>query len=252
MSEPVTYFSIQSGIPRRVAESSGQRCPFASFAPDSSTYPEAKHLQSMLIDMAPSMEPTRETQQQNGSPQLPFYAEAGFYDQANALRVEFEEKLAASIQANAGITPLTYVFSENQCQLLTASSEQVFTRAILDDLIDRIGAWATATLGTFHVSTPQVRVYINGCKRELVRDSIHARWHYLLSLTREWPRASWVKVLAGAGHDDRRFDVAPLIKSKLVFNQLVVHDAGDAYGIDFSSRVMNPARGIVFLDGYLW
>jgi hypothetical protein len=198
------------------------------------------------------METASKNEQTPAPQRLPFYAEIDFYENARALRAEFEEKLTTSIKANAGITPLTYVFSQTQCQLLTASGEQVFTRAILDDLIDRIDTWATTTLGTFHVSTPQLRVYINGCKRELMCDSIHARWHYVLSLTSEWPRTSWLKMLTETGKDNHHFGIVPLTRSKLLFNQFLVHDVGLAYGVDYSNSTMDPTRGIVFLDGYLW
>lgn len=191
-------------------------------------------------------------QLRDGSQMPPLHAVPDFYDKASALLSEFEEKLALSVEANVGLTPFSYAFSQSRWQLLTAGAEQIFTQAILDDVIDRICAWATDSLGALHVSTPQVRVFINGCKRDLVRDNINARWHYLLFLSRDWPRSSWLKVMTGTGQHAQRFETTALLKSRPAFNQLIVHDIEYAYGIDFSGRAMNPARGIVFLDGYLW
>lgn len=190
--------------------------------------------------------------QRPGNPQPPsIHLENDFYEKANALRAEFEEKLTKTTGTNAGITPLTYAYSEDRYQFLTVNGEQMFTQAILGDLIDRISHWATESLGSFHVSTPHVRLFIAGCRRHLVRDDIKVPWHYILSLTTNWPRGSWLKLLPGADGSSQ-LDVAQIMKSELTFNQFVVHSAEEAYGIDFSGKGMDPVRGIVLLDGYLW
>ncbi len=181
----------------------------------------------------------------------PIHLESNFYEKASSLHAEFEEKLLNTTQTNAGMTPFTYVYSEDKYQFLTVSAEQVFTQAILGDLIDRISTWAAKSLDTFHVSTPQVRLFIAGCRRHLVRDNINVPWHYLLSLTVNWPRGSCIKVFQGSNAENQS-SVAQIVKSELAFNQFVVHNAEDAYGIDFSGKVMDPMRGIVLLDGYLW
>jgi hypothetical protein len=144
-----------------------------------------------------------------------------------------------------------YAYSMNQYQFLTTSAEQIFTRAILDDFIQTISAWSRHRLGVFHVSTPQLRVFIAGCKRELVQDSIKAGWHYVFSLTTEWPRNSWFKVLPSSAGDGS-IAVGRVMNSRLAFNELLVHNVEDAYAVDTSITCMNPAQAIILLDGYLW
>lgn len=195
--------------------------------------------------------PIQHGEQKDNSRQPSIFLETEFYEKANALRAEFDEKLLKAADINAGATPLAYVYSEKKCQFLSASAEQVFTHAILNDLIDRISTWSSKQLGTLHVSTPQIRLFLAGCKRHLLRDDIRVQWHYLLSLSLKWPRGSYFKVLP-SGNRNSRFEIAQMLKSELAFNQFVVHSVEDAYGIDFSGKTMNPVHGIVLLDGYLW
>jgi hypothetical protein len=181
------------------------------------------------------------------------HTEIGFYDKADALRAEFDEKISSSSEKSPGLTPFMYVYSKNQWQFLSAGADQIFSRAILDDVISRLSSWAADRLGTFHVSTPQVRLFVGGCKRELVQDNIKAEWHYLLSLTPAWPRTGQLKLLRTRGLDSARLGISEILKCRLAFNQLVVHPVGEAYGVDsLADDMMDPVSGITLLDGYLW
>jgi hypothetical protein len=43
-----------------------------------------------------------------------------------------------------------------------------------------------------------------------------------------------------------------LMSAKLEFNDLLVHDVSQPYGIEVGKASMDPGEGAVFLDGYLW
>jgi hypothetical protein len=182
----------------------------------------------------------------------PFYIQDNFCETADSLRTEFEEKLAAMGESEAGLTPLAYVFFANKYRFLAANGDQIFTQAIMDDLINRLCTWATETLGAFHVSTPQVRLYISGCNRDLVRDALNARWHYLLFLSHDDAQFATVRIMKENRDASDQFGLGSLLKSKPLFNRLLVHDISDAYGIEFTGKSMDPLQGMLILDGYLW
>jgi hypothetical protein len=186
----------------------------------------------------------------------PFRIKSNFYSRADALRLQFEQCLSLATQENAGATPLTYVFSEDQYCLLTVCAEHVFTAELLQDFIQRLRAWALDQFGSMHVSTPQIRVYITGCGREVLQDNVMLGWHYTLSLTRDDRQAthSRMRVLATdkAENRGRHFGVCEFVDSQLPFNHLLVHDTQNAYGVELSKSSMNPMKGAVLLDGYLW
>jgi hypothetical protein len=187
----------------------------------------------------------------------PFRVEKDFSAQASALRLQFEERLSLSAHDNAGITPLTYVFSENRYCFLTASAEQIFTTEVLQDFIERLHTWGHDQFGSEHVSTPQVRVYINGCGREVLQDNVMLGWHYTLSLTHgDRPAAvAQIRVLVTNKAEDRgsHFGVCEFVSLQLPFNHLLVHETQNSYGVELlKSSSMNPLKGSVFLDGYLW
>jgi hypothetical protein len=186
----------------------------------------------------------------------PFYLENDFYGLGKILRSQFDKEILDAIELRGGSTPFAYAFCQDKYQFLTAGAERIFMPDILEDFMTRLRSWAGDTLGTTHVSTPQVRVYIQGCSRDLLRDGVSARWHYMLSLTRTVSR----KKLGGLKLLPDPFQVGAsgevlmhrTVTSSLQFNQLLVHKTCNAYGVELSKTSMNPLEGAVFLDGYLW
>src|SRR5215467_10924444 len=104
-----------------------------------------------------------------------FYLESDFCKPAHTLRAQFEKHVPSSPGDSDGMTSLTYAFCQDAYQFLTASADHVFSQDTLRDFMDHLGHWARQALGTTYVSTPQVRVYINGCGRELLQDSVSAQ-----------------------------------------------------------------------------
>ena len=185
-----------------------------------------------------------------------FYLLPNFFQTADILWSQFEKQVLDSVEFNDGLTPLLYAFCEGTYQFLTASGERIFSRDALDQVTNALRTWAKEELDASYVSTPQVRVYVDGCRRELLSDSIDTRWHYLLSLTRNGSKdASPIKLVAEsvrARQGDGAFSVNSVVSLQLQFNQVLVHDARSPYAIGPTKTAINPLKGSVFLDGYLW
>jgi hypothetical protein len=190
----------------------------------------------------------------NSAAEVPFRVQEDFFVSADRLRLQLEEGLISA--DHAGITPLTYVFSENRYSFLATAAADVFAPESIDEFIHYLGNWGRVELGVSHVSSPQVRVFTRGCGRELLTDAVVSGWHYVLCLTRG----------NGDGKNERVRIVAPtqeatglehlhacdLVTCELKFNRLLVHDSQAAYAIDSNCTVMNPLQASVLLDGYLW
>jgi hypothetical protein len=163
--------------------------------------------------------------------------------------------MSMAVPANNGLTPLTYAFCQNAYQFLTAGAERIFEPEILDDFISALRTWGNRTLGISHVSTPQVRVYVNGCSRNLLCDDVSAPWRYTLSLTKTLrPRKMGpINVLTDNTSQARKeFSVRQLMNAHLSLNQLLVHRTSNPYSVEVAKASMDPLEGVVFLDGYLW
>ena len=189
-------------------------------------------------------------------PEAPFRLEENFYAEARKFREQMEKQLLSAIDMNDGLTPFTFAYAADSYQFLTASGERVFSRELLDDVINRLRSWAMETLGASCVSTPQVRIYLNGCRRDLLLDSTEARYHWMLSLgppSRENPariRLLTQSIAAEVTGDSMSID--RMTSLQLLFNQLLVHESSSAYGIEPCKGSINPLEATVFLDGYLW
>lgn len=189
-------------------------------------------------------------------PEAPFRLQENFYAEARNFRAQMEKQLLSAIEMNDGLTPFTFAYAADAYQFLTASAERVFSRELLDDVINTLRSWATETLGASCVSTPQVRIYLNGCRRDLLLDSTEARYHWMLSLgppsggSPARIRLLTQSIAADVTGDSMTIDrVASLY---LLFNQLLVHESSSAYGIEAGKGSINPLEAAVFLDGYLW
>jgi GNAT superfamily N-acetyltransferase len=177
-----------------------------------------------------------------------FYLVDDFYERADSLSAQFEKRISAAVLESAGMTPLVYAFCPDAFQYLTTSAEHLFARDLLDDLIERLRGWAKGAIGACSVSSPQGRIYIQGCRRRLVTDRCTALWHYMLSVTPQHQKKGIaIRLLSnGTDEDERTFNI------QLKFNQLLVHRAECAYGIESKVASWDPIKGSIYLDGYLW
>jgi hypothetical protein len=202
------------------------------------------------------VEKERQRLTQPGShPRPPLLMEASFYSRAEELWSQFEN-IVSSAQTNGGLTPFSYAFDVERFQFLTANSERLFARETLRDLIEKLTSWASDALGAKHVSTPQTRIYINGCGRNFLKDETKADWHYVFAITPK-PRSRKATILrviieTDAGQAGDRFRVDRVLAAKLTFNHLFVHPTAASYAVQGAPSSMNPVEGTVLLDGYMW
>jgi hypothetical protein len=180
----------------------------------------------------------------------------GFYSGIDVLRAQFEMAVSGALESKGNACPLKYAFLNSAYQFLTVGADNVFTPDMVHDLLQNLRGWALKELGVSHVSTPQLRVYVNESYRAIARDDTKAEWHYLLSLSApsvgDWAS---VKILTDAeGEEGHRsiWSVSGTATVRLHFNQLLVHRSNCFYSIETIRAGSNPREGIVFLDGYLW
>jgi hypothetical protein len=185
----------------------------------------------------------------------PFYLQEGFLANADILWSQFAQKMADAVELNDGLTMLLFAFRRDAYEFLTAAAERIFSQEALNEFTDALRAWGKETIGSVHVTMPQVRVYVEGCQRNLLCDSTEAGWHYMVSLTRNEARdAGRIKLVSESvsGPRNGAAGLASLVNLQLRFNQLLVHDTRRAYQIISPRTGKDPCAGLVFLDGYMW
>lgn len=179
------------------------------------------------------------------------FLEQDFYERANELRMQFEDACKRASESSA--TLLSYLYQDGIGQTLTAGGEQAFGSELLEHFLAALGHWSAKSIHASHVSTPQLRVLINGCRREFVRDQVNVRWHYILSLTQDSHGLSIpIKLLAKNPEPQRIVSLNSVSYFNLKFNQLLIHDAAAPYAIIPGRLSMNPLQAIVLADGYVW
>ncbi len=185
----------------------------------------------------------------------PFLTEREFCSNADEFWLQIEEAVSSASTSNGGVTPFTYAFVPGIYQFLTVGGGEIFTPDLLQDFIDELSSFAREKLNLQNVSTPQLRLYIKGCSRPLVRDDVEAGWHYILCLTPPARRRSMQVNVAGQAVKSGKSPLLTLqrvLRFQLEFNQLLVTNAEYLYSIETGSTSMNPLEGGVFLDGYIW
>jgi hypothetical protein len=191
----------------------------------------------------------------SGNATAPFMVEREFYSHAQTFWLQIEEAILSASESNNGITPFAYAFVPGIYQFLTVGGGEIFTPDILQDFIDKLSSLAREKLNLQHVSTPQLRLYVKGCSRSIVRDDIHAGWHYIFCLTPPARRRSMQVRIAGQAVQNGKVPLLTLqrvIRFQLEFNQLLITNTEYPYSIDTGSSSMNPLEGCLFLDGYIW
>jgi hypothetical protein len=183
--------------------------------------------------------------------------EDDFFELAGAFRKQFEDKILNSAQEEAGVTPLQYAFSKDRYQFLTISAARMFTPDLLESFTDRLRLWGNQLLKAshVHVSTPQLRVFYTGSRRNLLKDEVNAVWHFGLSLTRRDGRGKGrIRVLESIFPEDcaAPFAMHDFTTVELDFNRLFVHSTLHPYSIEPASGSSTILDATVLLDGYLW
>lgn len=188
------------------------------------------------------------------APEL-LHVKEGFSSHADFVRNQFQNQLYGTIGQSGGISSLTYAFCRDTYGFLTANAEQLLPRAELDAVLNEIGDWAIQHLGTSFVSTPQFRVYIDGCSRNFARDEVDAKWHYILWLTYPLSRSrnrGRIQVITDDAIPVKTLAIHQALDLEPKYNDLLVHDTRYMYSLEVSGVSMDPGDAVVFLEGYLW
>lgn len=182
----------------------------------------------------------------------PFLIENEFFDAAETLRTQFEQRLAV-VPARKSKTVFSWADSPDCYRFLFTAAEQVFAQEVVQAFLHRLRIWAQARLNVYHASSPQIHVYVRGCRRQIAPESVRARWHYLFSLTQALhPK---IRVLSDRSSEGQRvrIGVSRVTSVQLTFNQLLVHETYLPYGVENASPSSDrPWDGSVLLHGYLW
>lgn len=184
--------------------------------------------------------------------------ESEFFSRADTLWEQLQHALMARTENGSenssenAFRPLTQVRSDRAYNFLLATAERVFTHELVRGFLNSLRQWGKEKLDASHVSTPQVHVYVKGCHRDLVPDAVRTQWHYLYSLTRSGTPS--VRLLGEDGLEKKRFWIAlsSITNVQLRFNQLLVHETCQAYGLEGPRRATEPLDGAILLHGYLW
>ena len=172
-----------------------------------------------------------------------------FFDRPDTLWEQFAGVAAVD---ESGPGPFKQVDLGGLCTFLLATADQAFSHDLMLAFLSRLRQWGKENLDARHASTPQIHVYINGCRRRLARDSTPARWHYLYSLTRG--KACSVRVSEDGGLKRGLFGISlsRVANFQLPFNHLLVHETLRAYALDGPQQATGRLQGIILLHGYMW
>jgi hypothetical protein len=182
------------------------------------------------------------------------HIESAFSSLSSSLLTELENHCSSTQEA--GITGLRYAFVPSYFSFLTAPADRILPESLVHQILEEIRLWGIRVLAMDKVSSPQLRVYLAGCSREIFRDEIDARWHYLLCFSNPQATMSGRLRLVTNGSPASRegVHIAPgmIDSSELLFNKLVAHPCTLPYGIAVEGRSSDPRNGVLLLDGYIW
>jgi hypothetical protein len=128
---------------------------------------------------------------------------------------------------------------------------------LIQAFVDRLRAWATATLGASGVTPPVLTALIDGCERWPAAEPDAGRYGYVFSLT-NWSKKRFsggeVIVAQSSSSDtkNRFFSGAQMERLfGLELNQLLVYDAHLGRGTRLLRGARTPSEGSVSLEGYI-
>jgi hypothetical protein len=153
-----------------------------------------------------------------------------------------------------------YWFIPELYTYLRTNPGKILSDALVACFMQRLNAWAIATLGLNSRSSPWLSLYINGCGQGLHNDSLNGQMGYVFSLTK-WdernfsggetilfhPENYWESErIKTSGAGSAFYDKVPAR-----FNQLLVFDDRVIHGVQPLQGTMDPLAGRVVLHGHL-
>ncbi len=192
--------------------------------------------------------------------QKPYMVVEHFFDEADVMRAAFEAHFTNPHSHSSQHQVWNYWFVPELYMYLRTNPGKILTDALVDRFVQRLNAWAMATLGLSSRSNPWLSLYVNGCGQGLHNDSLNGQMGFVFSITK-WDERNFIggetilfhpenywesERIKTSGAGSSFYDKVP---SR--FNQLLVFDDRVIHGVQPLQGVMDPVAGRVVLHGHL-
>ena len=183
-----------------------------------------------------------------------------FFDTAAELRAAFEGHFH-NPHTHAGAHQVwNYWYVPDAYTYLRTDPLKVLPQPLVARFVERLNAWALATLGLCTRSNPWLSLYVNGCGQTIHNDAAGGQMGYVYSITR-WDERNFLggeTLLFHPGHywETERIRATGAgtsfyDKVPARFNQLLVFDDRVIHGVQPIQGTMEPLQGRVVLHGHL-
>lgn len=183
-----------------------------------------------------------------------------FFDGANAMRAAFEEHFRDPARHTDAHQVWNYWFVPDLYTYLRTAPTKIMPDALVARFMQRLNAWALATLGLSTRDYPWLSVYINGCSQTLHNDSLNGQMGYVFSLTK-WDTRNFLGGETLLFHPENYWETNRITTSgagavfyekiPARFNQLLVFDDRIIHGVQAVQGTMDPLFGRLVIHGHL-
>jgi hypothetical protein len=192
--------------------------------------------------------------------QNPYVVVEQFYDGADELRAAFEAHFSDTSRHGQQHQVWNYWYVPESYTYLRTNPGKIIPDALVTRFVQRLNAWATATLGLSTQLNPWLSLYVSGCGQALHNDSLNGQMGYVFSITK-WdqrnflggetilfrPENYWeTERIKTSGAGGTFYEKVP---SR--FNQLLVFDDRVIHGVQPVMGTMDPLQGRVVMHGHL-
>ena len=190
-----------------------------------------------------------------------FFTVDGFFNDAAALRSEFDAKFAEPRRALANRFVWDYWNVPGQYTALRTPAWTYFSAALYKQWHTHVVAWGRRVLGCHDISPPWLSNYVEGCKQELHGDLPHGPWAFVFSLT-PWQARVFTGGETMLVRDEvldfweqftsvrsiEQGEILRLIEPK--FNRLTVFDPRIPHGVREVRGTTEPRAGRLVMHGW--
>jgi hypothetical protein len=192
--------------------------------------------------------------------QNPYLVVEQFFDGADELRSAFEAHFNDPRTHGPPHQVWNYWYVPESYTYLRTNPGRIMPEALVTRFVQRLNAWAAATLGLSSPFNPWISLYVNGCGQALHNDSLNGQMGYVYSITK-WdqrtfqggetilfrPENYWeTERIKSSGAGASFYEKVP---SR--FNQLLVFDDRVIHGVQPVQGTMDPLAGRVVMHGHL-
>lgn len=183
-----------------------------------------------------------------------------FFDGADALRSAYDAHFAEPDKNTDRHIVWNYWHVPGLYTYLKTNPSKVLPEPLVTRFMQRLNAWAMATLGLSTRSHPWLSLYVNGCGQDLHNDSLNGQMGFVFSLTR-WEGRNFHGGETILFRPDNYWETDRIADSGAgvtfsekipsCFNRLLVFDDRMIHGVQPVQGTMDPLAGRVVLHGHL-